>query len=136
MNFLKVIVVSGLIALAGCASQPTASTESDTNAETIRALSFEQAAQDREQFVVAEDKFMVLLFCREPKVCRGPRDAQKYAGMKGYFKTDAPTNTTVSGFEFWPVALENGERRRILLRPDVQVRKVWGHVISDPTRGI
>ena len=109
MNAIRILVVSGLAVLAGCTSQPTVQTEPDPSTEKARTLSFAQAAKDREQFVVAEDKSMVLFFCEEPKVCRGPRDVQKYAGMKGYFKTDTPAKTTVSGFEFWPVALENGE---------------------------
>src|SRR5690554_2025676 len=100
MNAIRILVVSGLAVLAGCASQPTVQTEPDPSTEKARTLSFAQAAKDREQFVVAEDKSMVLFFCEEPKVCRGPRDVQKYAGMKGYFKTDTPAKTTVSGFEF------------------------------------
>ena len=51
-------------------------------------------------------------FCKntETFACSNRLSYQSYVGMKGYFDTSKPIKTDYSGYEFYPVILENGEK--------------------------
>lgn len=81
--------------------------------------SFVYNPKEKEQFVFREkavslQKYSYNKFCESTQTFACSSNSkfpyQKYVGTKGYFDTSKPVKTDVSGYEFHPVILENGEK--------------------------
>lgn len=80
--------------------------------------SFVYSPAGREEFVLNKkaeslQKYGFDNFCPDTKsfACFSNRlSYDKYVGMKGYFETEAPVKTDYSGYEFYPIVLENGDK--------------------------
>lgn len=119
-NFL--LPVLALLILSGCQVKQVkqASFEPSTpQAQPVKQdSSFVYSPAEKEEFVFntkAESlqKYGYDNFCPNTKsfACYSNRlPYDKYVGMKGYFETDKPEKTDYSGYEFYPVVLENGDR--------------------------
>ena len=117
------LIAVASIFLQACAQLPTGG-KSSTNDETQTPQStIPYLPGDREQFVFAE-KLEILQeygfdgFCTaESFACSNRLDYEKYVGMKGYFKTDEPSDTNFFGSQVWPVVLENGDGFYFVSKP-------------------
>ncbi|MDZ7663153.1 hypothetical protein [Thiohalophilus sp.] len=110
------LIAVAIFFLQACAQMPageTGSTDGRTTQTQQPTVSYMPG--DREQFVLAEkpdqlQKYGFDGFCTDTEsfACRNRLDYERYVGMKGYFNTDEPSHTDFSGYQFWPVVLENG----------------------------
>lgn len=114
-----IISILALLLMVGCQTtqvrQPTF--EPSTPSVQTNKAAFVYAPNGKEQFVFHEkepslQKYGYRKFCGSTKTfaCSNKLSYQKYVGMKGYFDTAQPVKIGFSGYEFYPVILENGEK--------------------------
>lgn len=121
-KYISILPLS-LIFLIGCQTTQQASFEPSadqktTNITATKAPTFVYDPKGKEEFVFhtkAESlqKYGYDKFCANTKSfsCYSNRlDYSKYLGMRGYFDTLEPAKKDYSGYEFYPVILENGEK--------------------------
>lgn len=122
MKQKHLLLVPSLLIIAGCQINQVkqASFEpSSPQAKSIKqGLSFVYSPVGREEFVLNKkseslQKYGFDNFCPDTKsfACisnRLPYD--KYVGMRGYFASEHPVKTDNSGYAFYPVVLENGDK--------------------------
>lgn len=114
-NFLFLLL--SLLIFWGCQTKsPEPSNIQLTSVPQV--TSFVYSPIGKEQFVFntkaeALQKYGYDKFCTNTKLssCYNNKlSYAKYLGMKGYFETKKPERTDYSGYEFYPVVLENGDR--------------------------
>ena len=112
-------VLSIFLFLVGCQTTRVKQASFETLAPTTQSnkLEFVYNPKGKEQFVFHEkaaalQKYGYDKFCGSTKTfaCFNKLPYQKYVGMKGYFDTLKPVKTDYSGYEFYPIVLENGEK--------------------------
>lgn len=123
-KYISILPVS-LMLLVGCQTTQQASFEpsinqSVTNSEEVdnkNTSSFVYNPQGKEEFVFhtkAESlqQYGYDKFCGNTKsfACYNRLSYSKYLGMRGFFDTVEPVKKDYSGYEFYPVILENGEK--------------------------
>lgn len=114
-----ILLLITLVLITGCQSiqarqvtfQPSTAVTKSTKPE------FVYTPEEKEQFVFKKKTTYPKMygyerFCYSTKsfVCFNRLPYRRYAEMKGYFDTDKPIKTDCSGYEFYPVTLENGEK--------------------------
>lgn len=114
-----IISILTLLLMVGCQTTQVrqATFEPSTPSTQTNKAAFVYAPNGKEQFVFHEkaaslQKYGYDKFCGSTKTfaCFNKLSYQKYVGMKGYFDTDQPVKSDFSGYEFYPVILENGEK--------------------------
>jgi hypothetical protein len=114
-----IVSFSCLLLLAGCQTTQVklASFEPSATSNQQNKTEFVYNPSGKEQFVFHEkaeslQKYGYDKFCESTKTfaCYNRLQYQKYVGMKGYFDTSSPVKTDYSGYEFYPVILDNGEK--------------------------
>ena len=119
MNIKAVAVFLSLFFLAGCQTAQVKEHGYGNKASEITSgeiIGFNYEPGDKEQFVFNTkfkeiQKYGYESFCPNTKTfaCLNRLDYNTYVGMKGYFVSEKPAHTDFSGYEFYPVVLENGE---------------------------
>lgn len=113
------VILSGFFLLVGCQTTQVKQASFESSASTTQSnkREFVYDPTGKEQFVFHEkaetlQKYGYDNFCESTKTfaCYNRLPYQKYVGMKGYFDTTKPVKTDYSGYEFYPVILENGEK--------------------------
>ena len=121
MNLKRYSIALVLLALFGCQTtqvKEASFDQAETPLETGDKPTFVYSPSGKEQFVFHEkaeslQKYGYDNFCPNTKsfACYSNRlQYDKYVGLKGYFDTKEPAKTDYSGYEFYPVVLENGEK--------------------------
>jgi len=112
-----VVAMFILFLMAGCQTTQVrqATFEASTVATQTSKPEFVYNPEGKEQFVFNEklaslQKYGYRNFCKSTKTCLDRLPYEKYVGMKGYFDTEEPIKKDYSGYEFYPVILENGEK--------------------------
>lgn len=122
MNQKNILLLLSLLVISGCeinhVKQAAFETSSSQAQPVKQEPSFVYSPAGKEEFVLNKkaeplQKYGFDNFCPNTKSssCYGNRlPYDKYVGMKGYFETNKPVKTDYSGYEFYPVVLENGDR--------------------------
>ena len=121
MKINRLIIVLGSLMLASCQTTyaKQASFVPSTNQQENQGnkSEFVYNSSGKEQFVFhrkaeALQQYGYDKFCESTKTfaCFNKLPYHKYVGMKGYFDSSEPAKTDFSGYEFYPVILENGEK--------------------------
>lgn len=131
-TFFTTVIASTLLLISGCQSTQqaplTTSLPTSTDASSTKASpekrSFVYNPQGKEEFafhVIADSlqKYGYEKFCpnTESFACYNRLSYSKHVGTKGYFDTQKPVEKDFSGYEFYPVVLESGDKYYYVSNP-------------------
>ncbi len=118
MKGLRLLLAISIVALGGCQTTQVKQASFTSASESTKVnRAFVYSPSGKEEFVFNEkdaslQKYGYDKFCPDTSTfaCYNRLPYKTHVGTKGYFDTEKPVKKDFSGYEFYPVVLENGNK--------------------------